>query len=87
MSFATTPSGTMSPELAAKFPQLVSLKGTNPQDQSATIRLNYDGSRLDAEMYIDGIPYILAPWKKNNVIYYLLYKKEDSGVQRKPLSE
>jgi hypothetical protein len=82
-----TNSGTMSAELAAKFPQLVSLKGNGTQDKSATVRLDYDGAALNAEIISGGVSYIIEPWKKGSVIYYLLYRKEDSGVERKPLSE
>lgn len=80
-------SGTMSAELAAKFPQLVSLKGNGIQDKSATVRLDYDGKELNAEIISGGISYIIEPWKKGSAVYYLLYRKEDSGVERKPLTE
>lgn len=80
-------SGTMSAELAAKFPQLVSLKGNGIKDKSATVRLDYDGKELHAEIVSGGVPYIIEPWKKGTAIYYLLYRKEDSGVERKPLTE
>jgi hypothetical protein len=75
-------SGTMSAGLAAKFPQLVSLKGNGVQDKSATVRLDYDGAALNAEIISGGVPYIIIPWKKGSTIYYLLYRKEDSGVER-----
>jgi hypothetical protein len=80
-------SGTMSAGLAAKFPQLVSLKGNGVQDKSATVRLDYDGATLNAEIISGGVSYIIKPWKKGSTIYYLLYRKEDSGIERKPLNE
>jgi hypothetical protein len=80
-------SGTMSAELAAKFPQLVSLKGNGILDKSATVRLDYDGAALNAEIISGGVSYIIEPWKKGSIVYYLLYRKEDSGVERKPLTE
>jgi hypothetical protein len=80
-------SGTMSAGLAAKFPQLVSLKGNGVKDKSATVRLDYDGAALNAEIISAGVSYIIEPWKKGSTIYYLLFKKEDSGVERKPLTE
>lgn len=85
--FHVSNSGTMSPELAARFPGIVSLKGYDAGHNSTTLRLDYDGKRLQAEMIIDGIAYILAPWEKKTATYYLLYKKEDSGTERKPWSE
>jgi hypothetical protein len=80
-------SGTMSAELAAKFPQLVSLKGNGVTDKSSTVRLDYDGAALNAEIISGGVSYIIEPWKKGSAIYYLLFRKEDSGVERKPLTE
>lgn len=80
-------SGTMSAELAAKFPQLVSLKGNGINDKSATVRLDYDGVVLNAEIISGGVSYIIEPWKKRSKIYYLLYRKEDSGVKRMPITE
>lgn len=80
-------SGTMSAELAAKFPQIVSLKGSGINDKSATVRLDYDGAALNAEMISGGVSYIIEPWRKGSTIYYLLFRKEDSGVERKPLTE
>lgn len=80
-------SGTMSAGLAAKFPQLVSLKGNGVKDKSATVRLDYDGAALNAEIISGGVSYIIEPWKKGSIIYYLLFRKEDSGVERKPLTE
>jgi hypothetical protein len=87
VNFNVMNSGTMSPQLAAKFPELVSLKGMATNDKTATVRLDYDGVNLNAEMAFGGVPYIISPWKKGTFTYYLLYKKEDSGVERKPLSE
>lgn len=86
-TFSVTSSGTMSPELAAKFPQIVSLKGFEEKDHASTVRIDSDGSQWSAEMTLGGVAYIISPWKKGAVTYYLLYKKEDSGVERKPLSE
>lgn len=80
-------SGTMSAELAAKFPELVSLKGNGVTQKASTVRLDYDGKVLNAEITHEGTIYIIAPWKKGTAIYYLLYRKQDSGVERKPLSE
>lgn len=85
--FSVQPSGTMSPELAAKFPELISLKGVARADKNATLRLDYNGSELNAEIIWKGVSYIIAPWKKGSRTYYLLYKKEDSGTEKKPFRE
>lgn len=85
--FSVMPSGTMSPELASKFPEIVSLKGTSKEERSASLRLDYDGKELNAEIIWNGTSYIIAPWKKGKQIYYLVYRKEDSGTEKKPLTE
>ncbi len=86
-AFQVIPSGTLSPELSKKFPQLVSLKGTAVQDKNTSVRLDYNGSELNAEILQGGVSYIIAPWKKGKKTYYLVYKKEDSGVEKKPFEE
>lgn len=85
--FRTSPSGTMSPGLAARFPDIISLKGYGLADKGLSLRLDYDGQALHAEMIRNGVSYIIAPWKKGKRIYYLLYNKEHSGTERKPITE
>lgn len=80
--FKVETSGTMSPELAAKYPQLASLKGQGTEDKSASVRLDYDGKEMNAEILWKGTYYIIAPWKKGIRTYYLVYRKEDSGMPR-----
>lgn len=81
-TFGVTVSGTMSPGLAAKYPQLASLKGQGVEDKSASVRLDYDGKEMNAEILWQGSYYLIAPWKKGTKTYYLVYKKEDSGMPR-----
>jgi hypothetical protein len=81
-TFNVSSSGTMSPGLAAKYPELASLKGQGAEAKSASVRLDYDGKELNAEILWGGTYYIVTPWKKKNKTYYLVYKKEDSGTPR-----
>jgi hypothetical protein len=85
--FTVMNSGTMSAELAAKYPEILSMKGSDVKNPSTLLRLDYNGTELNAEITIAGVPYIIVPWKKGKNTYYLLYKKEDSGVARQPFSE
>lgn len=85
--FTVMNSGTMSAELSAKYPEILSMKGSDVTNPSTLLRLDYNGTELNAEMNITGVPYIIAPWRKGKITYYLLYKKEDSGVARRPFSE
>lgn len=80
--FRVSGSGAMSPELAAKFPGLVSLKGNGVEDAGASVRLDYDGKLMNAEIRQQEGYYIIAPWKKGSRTYYLLYRKEDSTIKR-----
>lgn len=80
--FLVSGSGTLSPELAAKFPGLVSLKGNGIEDAGASVRLDFDGKLMNAEIRQQEAYYIIAPWKKGNRTYYLLYRKEDSTIKR-----
>lgn len=74
---------TMAPALAAKYPQLVSLKGHAPGNRNATLRLDYDGANLRAELSREGTIYLLSPWKSGKKKYYLIYKKEDAGIEKR----
>ncbi|WP_198666820.1 hypothetical protein [Taibaiella helva] len=80
--FKVISSGTLSPELAAKFPGLVSLKGLGIDDISASVRIDYDGKVMNAEIRQQDRYYIIAPWKKGNKTYYVVYRKEDATTKR-----
>lgn len=82
--FSLTNSGTMSEALAAKFPELVSLKGISREDKSSGLRLDYDGKTMNAEVTWMGKTYFIAPWEKGKKVYYLVYKKEDTGIEKRP---
>lgn len=81
--FALANANTMSAGLAAKYPELVSLKGFAKEDNNASLRLDYDGADLRAEITWGGTIYLLSPWKSGKKKYYLVYKKEDAGIERK----
>ncbi len=82
-SFLLANANTMSAGLAAKYPELVSLKGTAGDDSNALLRLDYDGTDLRAEITRSGTIYLIAPWKSGKKKYYLVYKKEDAGIERR----
>lgn len=81
--FALANANTMSAGLAAKYPELVSLKGFAKEDNNASLRLDYDGSSLRAEITWGGTIYLLSPWKSGKKKYYLVYKRDDAGIERK----
>jgi len=83
-SYRLQPSEIMPEPLAQKFPELISLKGYATEDKAATVRLDYDGKKLQAEITRNGHIYYLAPWPGKEGTYYLLYKKEDAGFEKRP---
>ncbi|WP_118972769.1 hypothetical protein [Taibaiella koreensis] len=80
--FKVIASGTLSPELAAKFPGLVSLKGIGVDDIAASVRLDYDGTVMNAELRQQEKYTIIAPWKSGKKTYYVVYRKEDATGPR-----
>lgn len=82
LDFYVRPSGTLSPGLAAKYPELVSLKGQGIGHKSAAVRVDYNGKEMNAEILWQGTYYIIAPWKKGKKIYYIVYRKQDAGIPR-----
>jgi hypothetical protein len=77
-------SGTMSPELAKKFPELLSFKGTAVENKNANLRLDYDGQKMSAEITWNGEIYIMSAWKSGAVTYYLLFLKKDGAFKKIP---
>ena len=77
-------SGTMSAELNAKYPQLVSLKGTSTQNKNNTIRYDYDGTSQKISIIWNGINYLYTPYKSKNKTYYLVFKKTDAISTSRP---
>ncbi|MCT2562419.1 reprolysin-like metallopeptidase [Chryseobacterium herbae] len=71
-------SSVMAPELAQKFPQLVTFTGQGVDDQYATIKLDFTelGFHAQIKSVITGDTYI-DPYAKNNVNNYIIYKKSD----------
>lgn len=79
VTFKMENSGTMSPELNAKYPQLVSLKGYALENKTNLIRYDYDGTSQKISITWNGINYLYTPYISNNKTYYLLFKKIDDN--------
>ncbi|HCA08088.1 reprolysin-like metallopeptidase [Chryseobacterium sp.] len=71
-------SSVMAPELAQKFPQLVTFTGQGVDDKYATIKLDFTelGFHAQIKSVITGDTYI-DPYAKNNISNYIIYKKSD----------
>jgi|SRR5690606_16657174 len=86
--FEVSPSGTLSPELAKKYPQLISLKGVSAENEQADLRIDFDGEKMEAQINWNNQIFYISSWPAHSgELYYLVYKKEDSGrtkIPRKP---
>ncbi len=71
-------SSVMAPELARKFPQLITLTGQGIDDQYATIKLDITelGFHAQIKSIATGDTYI-DPYAKNDVNNYIVYRKGD----------
>ncbi len=83
-NFVLSNAEVMSPALAAKYSQLISLKGFAKGNQGNTTRVNYDGVQLRVDTNWNGKEYFIMPWKKGKSIYYVVYCIDDSGQEKRP---
>ncbi len=74
-TFALTRSETMSPELARKYPQLVSLKGTGTGGRD--LRLEWDGQVLHGQVIETDKTYWMEPYNTASGTVYLVFDKAD----------
>ncbi|PZF75028.1 hypothetical protein [Taibaiella soli] len=81
-AFTTQVSGTMSAELAAKYPEIVSLKGRSDANADADLRLDYDGNQMRGQIIWSGKVYIIDPVKYGNSTVYIVYDKNDTSVPK-----
>lgn len=81
-TFTLEDAKTMSPVLAAKFPQILSLKGFHTKDPQSNIRLNINEQELDIQVQIKDKTYIISKWEQPNFSGYLIYDKNDSNEEK-----
>lgn len=82
--FELSSSGTMSSELAVKYPQLISLKGGSAA-HNGDVRIDFDGTKMEGLVNWDGQTFMISPWSSSSgARFYLVYKKEDSGQKKIP---
>lgn len=85
ISFKISTSGTMSKELAAKFPDIISLKGTSVNSQLVTVRIDYKDENLEMEINDQGQVYLMETWPGKEGNYFLLFNKNDAGYPKSEL--
>lgn len=83
--FKISPSGTMTKELAAKFPDIISLKGTAVNAELTTVRIDYKEDNLEMEIHDQGQVYLMETWPGKDGNYFLLFNKNDAGYSKSQL--
>ena len=76
LEFTLTNSNTMSPELAAKFPEIRSFKGES-KNSDHKLRLDTNEKGLYAEITSTEETQLIAPYVKEMKTYYVLYLKSN----------
>lgn len=82
VKFVTRKSNVMSEALKAKFPNIVSLKGIDITNPLNHLRLDFDGEELKAEIFYQNETYIITPFKRSKRLYYIVYNKKDTRVEK-----
>lgn len=83
-AFQMRPSGAMSPELSARYPDMVSLQGNGTANKTADLRLDWDGSVARGQLTYNETIYFLEPVRTKAGILYLMYRKDDAGTAKQP---
>lgn len=81
-NFSVTVSSTMSPELAAKYPDIISLKGSS--EAGADLRLDWNGTAMRGQVILRGDTWLLEPFAAGDKTFYLVYHKADASTTKKP---
>lgn len=81
-AFSVSLSSAMSPELAAKYPDIISLKGTT--ENGADLRLDWNGTGMRGQVILRGDTWLLEPFAASEKTFYLIYHKADASATKKP---
>lgn len=87
ISFELKPSKVMSPELAAKFPELQSYRGFAQQDKAVTASIDYDGKVIRIAVETMKGSFILEPFESDLGTFYLAFDKNNSGIPKVPIEQ
>ncbi len=80
--FKTSLSETMSPGLREKYPQLVSLKGSNSAGDD--LRLDWNGTDFSGQVLAGGKTYLITHFPQMPATVYGVYEKGDAATQKQP---
>jgi hypothetical protein len=81
-SFSLSESGAMSDKLKAKYPDIVSLKGTDEDTKKSDVRLDFDGNKVRGQIIWGGEVYLITPVRGEKGYYYMVYAKKDTGEKK-----
>jgi hypothetical protein len=80
-TFQVSASGVISPGLAAKYPDLPSLKGIHP---SSDLRLDFDGKNMHGQVLWKGLVIFIEPYETPGEVFYLIYLQQNAGRFKQP---
>jgi len=78
--FKMQDAGTMSPELQAKYPEIISLRGFDKENNSVDV--DYDGTNFKAKINTKTGTYLFEPFVSNGQVYHLLFLIKHSGYPK-----
>lgn len=81
------PSGAMSPELAAKYPEIQSYRGFNVENRGEYASVDYDGKYIRVSVETTEGNYFIEPFELENGTFYLMFHKDDSGIPKVPFEQ
>lgn len=83
--FRLSLSETMSPQMAERYPDLVSLKGVS--ENGADLRLDWDGTSMRGQIIEAGKSFLLEPRTDVGAHVYILYNKDNATTPRRPFEK
>ena len=83
--FRLSLSGTMTPQMMERYPDLVSLKGNS--ENGADLRIDWDGTAMRGQIIENGKSYVLEPHASSGKHVYLFFSKDDVTVPSRPFEK
>lgn len=80
--FSVTVSQTMSPELAAKYPDIISMKGS--ADDGSDLRLDWNGKEMRGQVVSGADTWFIEPYSSGTQTCSLIYHKNDASATKRP---
>jgi len=81
-TFSMTVSSTMPPEMQAKYPDIVSMRGSAAD--GAELRLDWNGTEVQGQITSRGGTFFLTPYPTAGQRIYLIYHKDDAPATKQP---